>query len=148
MTQRLNYFTTVPAAMDILLTQEHYLKEQFETSHTLSITILALVKLRVSQINQCAYCIDMHSKEAIAQGESTERLIGLSAWRGIPLYNDIERCALEWAELMTRTQSVSQHDFAKARIVFSDRDLVNLTIAVNAINSWNKMTKAFNPSLF
>ncbi|MBD1584828.1 carboxymuconolactone decarboxylase family protein [Pseudoalteromonas sp. S16_S37] len=134
--------------MDILLTQERYLKEQFETSNTLSITTLELVKLRVSQINQCAFCIDIHSKEAIAQGESTERIIGLSAWRGMPLYNDIERCALEWAELLTQKQSVSQHDFAKARTVFTDEDLVNLTIAVNAINSWNKMTKAFNPSLF
>ena len=89
MTLRANYFTLGAKAMTILMAQESYLKAQFSESNAVTPVVWELVKLRVSQLNQCAFCIDMHSKEAIALGETSERIIGLSAWRDMPLYDDI-----------------------------------------------------------
>ncbi|WP_328187553.1 carboxymuconolactone decarboxylase family protein [Marinobacter sp. OP 3.4] len=84
MTTRANYIGLAPKAMQILMNQEAYLRQQFSESDTLSMALWELVKLRVSQINQCAFCIDMHSKDALAQGETLERIVGLSAWRDMP----------------------------------------------------------------
>ncbi|BBN83764.1 alkyl hydroperoxide reductase AhpD [Pseudoalteromonas sp. A25] len=147
MTMRLNYIEAAPGAMDILLTQERYLKEQFAASKTLSLTILELIKLRISQINQCAFCINMHTKEAIAQGEKPQRIISLNAWRDMPIYNTVERCALAWAEQQIQQVPITLQDVETALETFNEQDLVNLTVAVNAINSWNKFAKAFNPSI-
>jgi len=80
---------------------------QFSKSETLTIPVWELVKLRVSQINQCAFCIDMHSKDALSQGEASERILGLNAWRDMPFYSQIERAALEWAEHLTFGKPVS-----------------------------------------
>lgn len=107
MTNRLNYFATSPQAMDILLGQENYLRQHFIASPSLTLTIWELVKLRVSQINQCAFCIDMHSKDALKLGGSTERIHGLSAWRDMPYYCESEHNALAWAELLTSGQSIT-----------------------------------------
>ena len=94
MTYRINYYAVSPKLMTILLRQERCLQQQFSLSPTLTIAIWELVKLRVSQINQCAFCIDMHSKDALKQGELVERLIGLSAWQDMPLYTEAEQSAL------------------------------------------------------
>jgi len=143
MTKRLNYFTTSPQAMEILLAQEDYLGKQFNGCNIL----WELVKLRVSQINQCAYCIDMHSKDALSQGESVERIYGLNAWRDMPLYSESEKNALNWAELITSGQPVTDIQYQSALNAFGEQYLVDLTIAVNAINSWNRIAKAFKPDV-
>lgn len=143
MAERLNYFATSPKAMDILLEQESYLGEQFKGN----MILLELVKLRVSQINQCAFCIDMHSKDALKIGEKAERIIGLNAWRDMPFYSVMEQCALAWAELLTSGEMVSDLDFKHALDVLGEQVLVDLTIAINAINSWNRIAKSFKPEV-
>jgi AhpD family alkylhydroperoxidase len=141
MTNRLNYFANAPKAMDILLSQENYLNEQFSGESIL----LELVKMRVSQINQCAFCIDMHSKKALKLGELGERLYGLSIWRVMSCYSKVERQALTWAELITSGQTVTDENYQQALDTFGEGQLVDLTIAINAINSWNRIAKTFKP---
>ena len=143
MTTRLNYFATSPQAMDILLSQETYLNEAFKNNKLL----LELVKIRVSQINRCALCIDMHTKDALKLGESFERLYGLSAWRDMPVYSEHEQCALQWAELITSAQAVTDSEYQLALQTLGEQTLVDLTIAINAINSWNRIAKAFKPAV-
>jgi len=147
MTERLNYFATSPKAMDILLEQESYLRQQFNNLHPLTVTIWELVKLRVSQINQCAYCIDMHSKDALHLGESVERMYGLSAWRDMPFYSTLEKAALQWAELITSGNPVTDTAYKEMQTTLGDKGLFNLTMAVNAINSWNRIAKTFRPTV-
>ena len=143
MTTRLDYFSAAPSAMEILLQQESYLNAQFKEDKTL----LELIKLRVSQLNQCAYCIDMHSKDALAYGERTERLLGLNAWRDGPFFSEAEQVALEWSETLTKGESIPDEQYQKALSVFGESKLVDLTIAINAINSWNRVVKAFKPKV-
>ena len=135
MTARANYIGLAPKAMQILLNQEAYLKEQFSESSILSTALWDLLKLRVSQINQCAFCVDMHSKDTLAQGETVERLIGLSAWRDMPMCSATEPAALEWAEHLTLGKPVDDHCYDKAATALGEKGLVDVTIAVNAINS-------------
>ncbi len=143
MTTRLNYFATSPQAMDILLTQEGYIGEAFKDNKRL----LELVKIRVSQINQCALCIDMHSKDALKFGESFERIYGLSAWQDMPGYSEHEQKALQWAELITSAQAITDENYQEALQALGEQTLVDLTIAINAINSWNRIAKAFKPAV-
>lgn len=147
MALRANYLDLASGAMQILINQEGYLREQFSISETLTIPIWELVKLRVSQINQCAFCIDMHSKDALGQGESEERIIGLSAWRDMPLYSDVEIAALDWAEHLTYGKAVDDDSYHKALEALGEQALVDLTIATNAINSWNRIAKTFKPEV-
>jgi AhpD family alkylhydroperoxidase len=107
--------------------------------------LLHLVKTRVSQINGCAYCVDMHTKDARAEGETEQRLYGLSAWPETPFYTPRERAALEWAETLTTIAShhVSDELFARTREHFTEAELVGLTIAVVAINGWNRLAIPF-----
>jgi len=144
---RLNYFETSSQAMKILLDLESYLRRQFDMNQPITIRIWELVKLRVSQINQCAYCIDMHSKDAFKLGESAERIIGLSAWRDMPLFSPLEREALAWAELVTSANSISDQHYQQALNSFGDQGMLDLTLAVNAINSWNRIAKTFKPEV-
>ena len=109
--------------------------------------LLDIVRMRASQINGCAYCLDMHSKDARANGESEQRLYGLEAWRETPYYSARERAALEWTEAVTRVadthvpdevyESVSKH--------FNEEELVALTFAAVVINSWNRLSISFRP---
>ena len=144
---RANYFDLASKAMEILMNQESYLREQFNASDTVTILVWELVKLRVSQINQCAFCIDMHSKDALTQGETQERIIGLSAWRDMPLYSDTERAALNWAEHVTSGKRVDDTSYQEVVEGLGEQAVVDLTIAINAINSWNRMVKAFTPEV-
>ena len=111
--------------------------------------LLELVKMRTSQLNGCAYCIDMHTKDARAAGETEQRLYLLDAWRETPLYTERERAALEWTEAVTRVADghVPDEVFASARDHFSEEELVNLTIAVIATNGWNRLNIAFRPEV-
>jgi AhpD family alkylhydroperoxidase len=106
-----------------------------------------LVKMRASQINGCAYCLDMHSKDARAAGESEQRLYVLDAWRETPLFSDRERAALEWTEAVTLVTKdhVPDEVFERVRRHFDESELVHLTLAVMAINAWNRLCIAFRP---
>lgn len=107
-------------------------------------TMLELVRMRASQINGCAYCLDMHSKDARAAGETEQRLYGLSAWRDAPYYSDRERAALEWTEAVTLVADTHVPDdiYERLRAQFSEEEIVSLTLAVVAINGWNRLNVA------
>jgi len=147
MTQRANYFGLANKAMQILMEQEGYLSQQFSASEKVTTRIWELVKLRISQINQCAFCIDMHSKDALKQGESAERLLGLNAWQEMPLYSNVERAALQWAEDVLNGQSAEEVPYQRAVEVLGEQAVVDLTIATNAISSWNRIAKTFKPEV-
>jgi AhpD family alkylhydroperoxidase len=104
-----------------------------------------LVQMRASQINGCAYCLDMHSKDARAAGETEQRLYGLAAWREAPYYTEKERAALEWTEAVTCVAHghVCDEVYERVRKQFSEEELADLTLAVVAINSWNRLMISF-----
>lgn len=106
--------------------------------------LLDLIKIRASQINGCAYCIDMHTKDARRAGESEQRIYGLGAWRETPFFSDRERAALDWAEAVTRVSDghVSDDVYARTRPHFTDDELAALTFAAVAINGWNRLATA------
>ncbi len=137
---RIDHTKVAPGAMNAMLGLERYLHEC-----GLPANLLDLVRLRVSQINGCAYCIDMHSKDLRAAGDTEQRLYLLDAWRETPLYNERERAALAWAEALTLVTDnhVPDEVFEEARRQFSDEELANLTLAVVAINGWNRINVAF-----
>jgi AhpD family alkylhydroperoxidase len=107
--------------------------------------LLELVKIRASQMNGCAYCIDMHTKDARANGETEQRIYALSAWRETPFFSERERAALEWAESVTRVGDTHVPDdvYARVHTQFDDDELVALTMAVVVINGWNRLAVAF-----
>ena len=117
----------------------------FVRSCGLDHSLLELVKLRASQLNGCAHCIDMHTKELRADGESEQRLYLLNAWRESPFYSDRERAALAWAEAVTLLphSEVPDEVYEQARAQFSEEELVNLTMALVAINGANRLNIAF-----
>ena len=106
--------------------------------------LLDLVRMRASQINGCAYCLDMHSKDARAKGETEQRLYGLDAWRETPYYSERERAALEWTEAITLVAETHVPDdvYERVREQFSEDELVHLTLAIVAINGWNRLNVA------
>ncbi len=108
--------------------------------------LLELVKLRASQINGCAYCIDMHFKDACAAGETAQRLYLLDAWRETPLYSERERAALAWTESVTLIHEDGAPDevYEQARKHFSEQQLASLTLAIIAINGWNRLSIGFH----
>lgn len=107
--------------------------------------LVHLLKMRASQINGCAYCLDMHSKDARALGETEQRLYGLDAWREAPYYTDRERAALTWIESLTLITEghVPDEVYEEVRKVFSEQELVDLTMVAVAINGWNRIAIAF-----
>lgn len=119
--------------------------EQFVDSCGLERPLLELVKMRASQINGCAYCLDMHSKDARALGETEQRLYLLNAWRESPQYTDRERAALEWTEALTLVSESAVEDDVYERVKphFTPEELTNLTLAIVAINGWNRLSIAF-----
>lgn len=108
-------------------------------------SLLELVKLRASQINRCAYCIDMHTKDARAAGETEQRLYLLNAWREAPFYTERERAALEWTEALTLLTEgfVPDEVYESVRRHFTEEELVQLSMAIVAINGWNRLSVAF-----
>jgi len=119
--------------------------ERFVRTCGLEHSLLELVKTRASQINGCAYCIDMHTKDARAAGETEQRLYALSAWRETPFFSDRERAALEWTEALTliSENDVSDELYEYVRSQFAEQEIVNLTMAVITINGWNRLAIPF-----
>jgi AhpD family alkylhydroperoxidase len=140
MQQRLSYKLASPDAFKAML----HIEQQVHKSG-LEESLLELVKTRASQINGCAWCLDMHTKDARARGETEQRLYLLSAWREAPFYSERERAALAWTEALTQiaTHEVSDAVYEEARRHFDERALVDLTLAIVAINGWNRMNVAF-----
>jgi len=118
-----------------------------EATAKLEPKLFELVKTRASQINGCAYCLDMHTKDALHNGETEQRLYGLSAWRETPFYTDRERAALEWTEAVTLVSDSHVPDdvFERVSAQFSEPELVALTFGVVVINCWNRLSIAFRP---
>ncbi|GGN04098.1 alkyl hydroperoxide reductase AhpD [Dyadobacter beijingensis] len=137
MKTRLNFFEKGQNAMKPLFSMNGYLKKSPIDRH-----LMELVDFRVSQINQCAYCLDMHSKELRAMGETEQRLYGLSAWRETPYYTDRERAAFAWAEAVTAAH-VTDDVYREAAAQFTEEELVDLTMVVTTINTWNRLNIAF-----
>lgn len=119
--------------------------ESYLTKSSIEESLLHLIKYRVSQINGCAYCLDMHSKDLRATGETEQRLYVLDAWREIPFYTERERAALDWAEAITLITEghVPDEVYEDARKQFSEEELIDLTLAVATINSWNRLAISF-----
>jgi AhpD family alkylhydroperoxidase len=139
MEPRFDYLKSARGVYHALLGVEHYLQQC-----GLEESLQHLLKLRVSQINGCAYCIDMHWKDLRAAGESEQRLYGLDAWEESPYYSDRERAALSWAEAVTNIQDGHVPDavFEHVKPFFNDKELADLTLAITAINSWNRLSIA------
>ena len=139
MEPRIDYLKSARGAYHAMLGIEHYLEQC-----GLEASLQNLIKLRVSQINGCAYCIDMHWKDLRAAGESEQRLYGLDAWEESPYYTDRERAALAWAEAVTNIQDghVPDQVFEHVKNFFNEKEVADLTLAVTAINSWNRLSIA------
>jgi AhpD family alkylhydroperoxidase len=137
MSQRVNYYKVAPEATNIMMQFEKYNK-----STGLDSKLIGLVKLRASQINGCAYCLDMHSKDARAEGETEQRIYCLNAWREAPFYSDDERAALELTEAVTLISKggVSDELYERVRKQFDEKQFVDLLIVINTINSWNRIS--------
>ncbi len=140
MKSRINVAHVSPAAYRAMSALETYIH-----SSSIEPRLVHLLKMRASQINGCAYCLDMHSKDARALGETEQRLYGLDAWREAPYYTDRERAALAWIESLTLvTQGhVPDEVFEEARKVFSEQEVVDLAMIAVAINGWNRLAIAF-----
>ena len=140
MAARIDYTKAAPGAFRAMLGLERYVH-----NCGLEESLLGLVKMRASQINGCAYCLDMHSKDARAAGETEQRLYLLSAWREAPVYSGRERAALAWTEALTLVAEsrVPDEVYNEARQYFSEEELVNLSVAVVAINAWNRLGIGF-----
>jgi AhpD family alkylhydroperoxidase len=140
MEPRIDYNSVAPEALKAMYSLESYVRRS-----GLEPTLIELIKLRASQINGCAFCIDMHTKDARAHGETEQRLYLLSAWREAPFYTDRERAALEWTEAVTLVAEghVPDSVYERVREQFSEKEMVNLTMAVVAINSWNRLAISF-----
>jgi AhpD family alkylhydroperoxidase len=136
MKQRINpYQILPPAAREALLAVEHYIE-----GSGLERSLIELVKMRASQINGCAYCLDMHSKDARKRGETEQRLYLLNAWEESPLYSPRERAALAWTEAVTKIADTHAPDdvYEEVRRHFSEVETANLTILIAQINLWNR----------
>jgi AhpD family alkylhydroperoxidase len=141
MEERLNPYKTAPKVYQAMLAHSE------AANHSIiEKPLQELVKMRASQINGCAYCLDMHSKDARAAGETEQRLYMLNAWREATVYTDRERAALEWTEVLTTLghgRVMPDDVYERALKQFTPEELVNLTLVVNVINAWNRMNVAF-----
>jgi AhpD family alkylhydroperoxidase len=140
MNARINYLKSDPKALQLLLAVETHIR-----SSNLDPKLMHLVKMRASQINGCAFCLDMHSKDARAAGESEQRLYALDAWQDTPYYDARERTALEWTEALTTLTNGHASDrlYDKVRAYFNEDEIGALTLSIAMINSWNRLNVAF-----
>ncbi len=140
MESRLNYVSVAPDAYKAMSGLETYVKHC-----GLEKSLLELIKTRSSQINRCAFCLDMHTKYARAAGETEQRLYALSVWRETPFFTDRERAALEWTETVTRIADTHAPDevYEFVRQHFTEKEMVDLTMAIVTINSWNRLAVSF-----
>jgi AhpD family alkylhydroperoxidase len=140
MTRRIDVEHLAPAALRAV-----YAVEQYVRGSGLEPALVALVKLRASYLNGCAYCVDMHAKDARLEGETEQRLYAVPVWRETPFFTSRERAALAFTETVTELgrAGVSDAAFEEARRHFTEIELVNLTMAVIAINAWNRLAVTF-----
>ena len=140
MQSRIDFSKTSPGAYRAMYGLETYIREC-----GLEAPLLELVRTRASQINGCAFCLDMHTKDARAAGESEQRLYLLDAWRESPFYTERERAALEWTEAVTLISEGQVPDELYQRVTrhFTEQEMVNLTMAVVSINGWNRLAISF-----
>src|SRR5690349_11200335 len=136
MKARINYASVAPGALQAMRGLEAYLHDCGLEEH-----LIHLIKLRASQINGCAYCLDMHWKDLRALGETEQRLYSLDAWDESPFYSDRERAALEWTEAVTRVTNdhVPDEVYEHVRSQFTEKELADLTLAIATINAWNRL---------
>ena len=137
---RIDYAKAAPGAVEAMHGLEKYVAQS-----CLEPSLLELVKLRASQINGCAFCVDMHTKDARARGETEQRLYAVVVWRDTPFFTERERAALAWTETVTQVswQHVSDDVYELARQHFGEKELADLTVAIIAINGWNRLSIAF-----
>ena len=137
---RIDYWKVAPGAQQALFAVERYVRQS-----GLEPALLELVKLRASQINGCAYCVDMHTKEARAHGETEQRLYAVVVWREAPFFTARERAALAWTEAVTLVSQghVPDEVYQLAREQFGEKELVDLTMALVSINAWNRLAVSF-----
>lgn len=140
MQARLSYAAAAPEVYRAMLAFDAAL-----SAGVLEPALRELVKIRASQINACAFCLEMHTRKALAEGEDPTRLHVLAAWRDSPLYSERERAALAWTEQLTRVAENGAPDaaFAPVRAAFDDRELAELTFLIGAINTWNRLSVGF-----
>src|SRR5882757_896738 len=142
MSNRTKMDVAEPNGYKALLTLEAYIgRTSLTTKHK------DLIKIRASQINGCAFCIDMHTKDARKAGETEQRIYALNAWRETPFFSERERAALEWTEHVTRIADSHAPDDVYQRVStqFDEAELVALTMGINVINSWNRLSISFRP---
>ncbi len=143
MGQRLEYRKASPEAIEAMLQMEGYVRRC-----GLEKSLLELVKTRTSQINDCAYCLDMHTKDARAEGETEQRLYTLEVWRETPFFTEQEREALAWTEALTELavlKDVPDDVYENLRRQFNEKEMVDLTLAIITINGWNRFGVGFRP---
>lgn len=140
MEPRLDYMKLAPDAIRLMREFEAYARRS-----DIEPKLRELVKIRASQINGCAYCIDMHTIDARAGGETEQRIYALSAWRETPFFSDRERAALAWTEALTLLSESHAPDavYEEARAQFSEKELVDLTVVITTINAWNRLAVGF-----
>ncbi|PDT78002.1 carboxymuconolactone decarboxylase family protein [Bradyrhizobium sp. C9] len=140
MKPRMNFYQAAPETIKSLVAVEGQI-----TASGLEQSLIELVKTRASQINGCAYCINMHTEDARKHGETEQRLYLLNAWRESPLYSERERAALAWTEALTLIAETHapDADYEAVRAQFTDSELVNLTTLIGAINAWNRIAIGF-----
>lgn len=136
---RIDYANLAPKAVEAMIHLQNYVNDS-----SLPQSLLELIRMRTSQLtlNGCAYCLDMHSKEAREAGESEQRIYLLDAWREAPFYSDKERAALEWTEAVTLVSKTHVPDkiYNEVKKYFTEKEIIELTMAVVAINSWNQLS--------
>jgi AhpD family alkylhydroperoxidase len=140
MKPRMNFYQAAPDTMKAMMALENQI-----ASSGLEQSLMELVKTRASQINGCAFCIDMHTRDARKRGETEQRLYLLNAWREAPCYTDRERAALAWTEAVTLIAATHAPDdvYNEVRAHFSEAETVNLTMLIGAINTWNRLSISF-----
>jgi AhpD family alkylhydroperoxidase len=140
MAERLKYAEAFPEGLSAMLNMEKVIR-----GSGLESKLLELVKIRTSQINGCAYCLDMHTKDARANGETEQRIYTLPAWQETPFFTPRERAALAWTEALTNIQQGHAPDavYQEVRREFSEAEVVKLTLAITQINAWNRIAIGF-----
>ena len=142
--QRIDYFKAAPTVIKAMMGLERAASES-----VLPLSLRELVKIRASQINGCAFCIDMHSKDALKHGEDVRRLLALSAWRETPFFDERERAALLWNETLTELPKHGAPDevYSAVAAQFSEQELTELTFVIGVINAWNRFGVGFAAEL-
>ncbi|MBN3865484.1 MULTISPECIES: carboxymuconolactone decarboxylase family protein [Pseudomonas] len=140
MQPRIDFYTASPDGLKAMMALEAAVSKL-----PLEKSLIELVKLRASQINGCAFCIDMHTADAIKDGETPRRLFAVTAWREAPFFTDRERAALAWTESLTQLSltHAPDEDYALLSAEFSPKEMVDLTVAISTINSWNRLAVGF-----